>query len=1158
MKQFLLSMCLLFLTGSSWGQTTIFTHAGGGIEPSGWTFTNNVSTYAIDRTTYWLVDAGSPSDIITTTSYDLSAYATAELNIRVATFGSGLNNPAKIEISFDGGSTFPQSTTTSTPTSSTYIDGGPIALNSVSNQVVIRISNNTSSGKGVRLQNIILTADGVGTPTVSIANTGSPSAGDILQGTSDAVLFGFSLTPSASIDFTADSIATSGTATTDDVSNFRLILDANNNGAYDGGETVVQTLATLANPLVFDSFSNAQNGLSAETRYLVVADFDVAATVGRTLTLSIDAATDVITTGDESGSATGNTQTIISASAPVITLNGTISAFGNIAAGTSSTSQFYSVEGSNLSADITITPPSGFEVSTDNTTFVDTNLILTQAGGSVATTTIYVRFSPVFDQGSVSESIMHQSSGATTQYQAVEGYSYASEPTTAASGLSFTSIGETSFTINWSNSGNGDTLLILMKSGSPVDFDPVDTTPYNANSVFGTSQELGTGNYAVFVGNGSSIEVTGLSAGITYHVEIFVFNASDDFTQNYNVSSTLTGDETTTGPDLVEGLESGSKGSYTTGDVTLSSGSWSFNDALIGSLANDKKNGTQSARLQASGYIEMNFDYVGGVGTLSYNYASYGSDGAATVEAFYSVDEGLNWVSLGTQSTTTSFKNASISVNITTPVRFRIGKTGGTRVNIDDISFYNTTTGNGYRAISGTAGWRMLSSPKSGFTVADISDNTAIQGVAGGSNATADSNFYTYTSEGAWNTPSNVSTPIADGYGFITYFYNNETASSSLLPITLDITGTEPGSDVDVTLNTTTAILGSYFTLVGNPFASNLNTNSITATGGTFQANIQFWNNATSAYVIQDRTGSFIVAPWSGFWVESTDGATSITIPTSGKTASASGTSYFAKEAVNTLSDLKFELQSSYNTDAAIQVQFREQATFGWDLWDASKFTSLNANYALLGFQGEAGKNLKAVESLPSNLSEVIEIPMEVLLSGSTQEVNLSWNSLATFPEDWTFTLIDAETNSSINLREVESYAFVIQGSPAKAKGHAQKNPIVSATGNARLTLAINPGTSTTSVDAQNGIPSQLELSQNYPNPFNPSTQIQFALPAQSNVRLSVFDMLGREVAILVNGDKPAGKFTVNFDGSTLSSGMYMYRLVSNGSSITKKLTLIK
>jgi len=100
----------------------------------------------------------------------------------------------------------------------------------------------------------------------------SPSAGDILQGTSDAVLFGFSLTPSASIDFTADSIATSGTATTDDVSNFRLILDANNNGAYDGGETVVQTLATLANPLVFDSFSNAQNGLSAETRYLVVAD----------------------------------------------------------------------------------------------------------------------------------------------------------------------------------------------------------------------------------------------------------------------------------------------------------------------------------------------------------------------------------------------------------------------------------------------------------------------------------------------------------------------------------------------------------------------------------------------------------------------------------------------------------------------------------------------------------------------------------------------------------------------------------------------------------------------------------------------------------------------------------------------------------------------
>src|SRR5690606_38373920 len=135
-------------------------------------------------------------DIITTSSYDLSSYASASLAIRVATFGSNANNPAKIEISYDGGSTYTQTTTTATPTSTSYIDGGPISLNSISNQVVIRISNNGTAGKGVRLQNIILTAEGSATPTVTIASTGSPTAGDILQNTSDALLFGFSLTPS--------------------------------------------------------------------------------------------------------------------------------------------------------------------------------------------------------------------------------------------------------------------------------------------------------------------------------------------------------------------------------------------------------------------------------------------------------------------------------------------------------------------------------------------------------------------------------------------------------------------------------------------------------------------------------------------------------------------------------------------------------------------------------------------------------------------------------------------------------------------------------------------------------------------------------------------------------------------------------------------------
>src|SRR5690606_26847013 len=142
------SLILFLCLGlSAWGQTDIFNYDGGGVAPTDWTFVNNISTNEIDRGSYWLVEAGNPSDQIITASYDLSNYSNVNFSIRVATFGSGGNNPAKIEISYDGGSTYTQTATTSTPTNSSYIDGESITLNSVSSQVKIRISNNGTSGK---------------------------------------------------------------------------------------------------------------------------------------------------------------------------------------------------------------------------------------------------------------------------------------------------------------------------------------------------------------------------------------------------------------------------------------------------------------------------------------------------------------------------------------------------------------------------------------------------------------------------------------------------------------------------------------------------------------------------------------------------------------------------------------------------------------------------------------------------------------------------------------------------------------------------------------------------------------------------------------------------------------------------------------------------
>ena len=95
--------------------------------------------------------------------------------------------------------------------------------------------------------------------------------------------------------------------------------------------------------------------------------------------------------------------------------------------------------------------------------------------------------------------------------------------------------------------------------------------------------------------------------------------------------------------------------------------------------------------------------------------------------------------------------------------------------------------------------------------------------------------------------------------------------------------------------------------------------------------------------------------------------------------------------------------------------------------------------------------------------------------------------------------------------------------------------------------------------------PATFALDQNYPNPFNPETKIRYTVggisrqsPVVSSVRLSVYDVLGREVAVLVDEKKEPGRYEVKLDGSKLSSGMYFYRLQAGTYVETKKLVLAK
>ncbi|MEK7250185.1 MAG: T9SS type A sorting domain-containing protein, partial [Bacteroidota bacterium] len=98
----------------------------------------------------------------------------------------------------------------------------------------------------------------------------------------------------------------------------------------------------------------------------------------------------------------------------------------------------------------------------------------------------------------------------------------------------------------------------------------------------------------------------------------------------------------------------------------------------------------------------------------------------------------------------------------------------------------------------------------------------------------------------------------------------------------------------------------------------------------------------------------------------------------------------------------------------------------------------------------------------------------------------------------------------------------------------------------------------TTAVQDASTAALRFELSQNYPNPFNPATIIKFQIPNSSFVTLKVFDLLGREVATLVNEQMKPGSYERTFEGNNLASGIYFYHLRASGFSQTKKLVLLR
>ena len=142
---------------------------------------------------------------------------------------------------------------------------------------------------------------------------------------------------------------------------------------------------------------------------------------------------------------------------------------------------------------------------------------------------------------------------------------------------------------------------------------------------------------------------------------------------------------------LNESFESGTKTAYTSGNVTLSSGSWYFDNALIGDLSGDKKNGTKSARVRSAGALTMNFN-VNGATSVKVTHANFSTDSGANWQLQMSTNSGSTWTNVGSINTSTAtLATKTFTLTQTVPVRFRIvvSGTSGQRINFDDIVISN-------------------------------------------------------------------------------------------------------------------------------------------------------------------------------------------------------------------------------------------------------------------------------------------------------------------------------------------------------------------------------------------------------------------------------------------------------------------------------------
>lgn len=503
-----------------------------------------------------------------------------------------------------------------------------------------------------------------------------------------------------------------------------------------------------------------------------------------------------------------------------------------------------------------------------------------------------------------------------------------------------------------------------------------------------------------------------------------------------------------------------------------------------------------------------------------------------------------------------------------------------------------TPFGSGHAVgLRGGEGWRLLASPAEGTTFDNLFADFWTQGVPGSDIPSGEGNLYLWqeNSRSYFSKVEDMNRVMEPGKGYAIYVYEDDDYRTpgiqGSFPKTVRTDHKENTGRIRVPVSSTDLdgngnINGNEgFNLLGNPFGKAISAtaviNALETVNRNVSTSLQIWDpnagNGNGAFIplSGERESPDIIAPFQAFFARYTVGGISGDVSLDRSQVVTTKDAQFYNRTEGTLSTANFEmLLGGGNKFDTYRIAFHGEGSIGEDRYDAYKLPSLNDD--AINFFSTVGEDVLLSKNVLPSLDSIAEgEELRISLGYSVPQsmaYSFSWRLPEQLPEDYEFYFIDNETGQQVDMRSRNVYQADLSQTRGEqiGRGASQRRTIPMeqtddlATNTTRFELKIVRLQK--QVNQAEPMEKPVILSPNYPNPFNSQTRMDLDLQEQMHVRVTIWNIVGQQVAMMKNEVMDAGQdYPLIWNvPANMPSGIYICKVEAGGTVITRKMTLVK